>query len=97
MLFLIKYLQNFSRVWSLDDHRLRHTLTGHSGKVFSAKFMGDNNKVVSASHDRTLKVGSSITFNLAKIFILFGIFLRFGIFGLNLALVPSLLGQYVMI
>jgi hypothetical protein len=34
-----------SRVWTLDDQRLRHTLTGHSGKVLSAKFMGDNNKV----------------------------------------------------
>ena len=34
-----------SRVWTLDDQRLRHTLTGHSGKVLAAKFMGDNNKV----------------------------------------------------
>ena len=31
------------------------TLTGHSGKVLSAKFLGDN-KVVSGSYDRTLKV-----------------------------------------
>lgn len=45
-----------SRVWSIDDQRLRHTLTGHSNKVLSAKFLGDANKVVSASHDRTIKV-----------------------------------------
>ena len=40
----------------MDDQRLRHTLTGHSGKVLSAKFMGDNNKIVSASYDRTIKI-----------------------------------------
>lgn len=45
-----------SRVWTVDDGRLRHTLTGHSNKVLAAKFMGDSNKVVSASYDRTLKV-----------------------------------------
>ncbi|ESO92893.1 hypothetical protein LOTGIDRAFT_120226, partial [Lottia gigantea] len=45
-----------SRVWSLIDQRLRHTLTGHSGKVFAARFLGDSNKVVSGSHDRTLKI-----------------------------------------
>ncbi|XP_006819147.1 autophagy-related protein 16-1-like [Saccoglossus kowalevskii] len=45
-----------SRVWSIADHRLRHTLTGHSGKVLAAKFFGDASKVVSGSHDRTLKV-----------------------------------------
>ncbi|XP_077987700.1 autophagy-related protein 16-like [Glandiceps talaboti] len=45
-----------SRVWSVGDHRLRHTLTGHSGKVLTAKFMGDPYKVVSGSHDRTLKI-----------------------------------------
>ena len=40
----------------MDDCRLRHTLTGHSGKVLSAKFLGDATRVVSGSHDRTLKV-----------------------------------------
>ena len=45
-----------SRVWSVDDGRLRHTLTGHSNKVSSAKFMGDTTRVVTGSHDRTLKV-----------------------------------------
>jgi len=46
-----------SRVWSIDDGRLRHTLTGHSNKVLAAKFMsGDANKVVTASYDRTVKV-----------------------------------------
>ncbi|GFO28485.1 autophagy-related protein 16-1 [Plakobranchus ocellatus] len=32
-----------------------HTLTGHSGKVLTAKFLSEN-RVVSGSHDRTLKV-----------------------------------------
>jgi autophagy-related protein 16 len=35
---------------------LQHTLTGHSGKVLAAKFMSDPNRVVSGSHDRTLKL-----------------------------------------
>ena len=49
-----------SRVWSIDDQRLRHTLTGHSNKVLAAKFLGDSNKVVSASYDRTIKVRNSL-------------------------------------
>ncbi|XP_046672623.1 autophagy-related protein 16-1 isoform X4 [Homalodisca vitripennis] len=45
-----------SRVWTVADQRLRHTLTGHSGKVMAAKFLGESNKVVTGSHDRTLKI-----------------------------------------
>ena len=45
-----------TRVWTIDDCRLRHTLTGHSNKVLSAKFFGDATRVVSGSHDRTLKI-----------------------------------------
>uniref|UniRef100_UPI00358EC5A4 autophagy-related protein 16-1-like n=1 Tax=Myxine glutinosa TaxID=7769 RepID=UPI00358EC5A4 len=45
-----------SRIWGIEDFRLRHTLTGHSGKVLSAKFMPDGMRVVSGSHDRTLKL-----------------------------------------
>merc|ERR1719412_2582845 len=41
-----------SRVWGIDDQRLRHTLTGHSNKVLAAKFYGDYHKVVSGSYDR---------------------------------------------
>ncbi|CAL1547373.1 unnamed protein product [Lymnaea stagnalis] len=44
-----------SRIWTVNDQRLRHTLTGHSGKVMSAKFLSEG-KVISGSHDRTLKV-----------------------------------------
>ena len=44
-----------SRVWSADG-RLRRTLTGHANKVLAAKFMSGGNKVVSGSHDRTLKL-----------------------------------------
>nr|AWV66630.1 autophagy-related protein 16 [Brachionus rotundiformis] len=52
------------RLWSLNDHRLRmssgdvqptHTLTGHTNKVLSGKFLGVM-KVVTGSYDRTLKV-----------------------------------------
>ena len=45
-----------TRVWTIDDCRLRHTLTGHSGKVMSAKFFDDSTRIVSGSHDRTLKL-----------------------------------------
>jgi autophagy-related protein 16-1 len=31
-------------------------LTGHSGKVMAAKFLGEPSKVVTGSHDRTLKI-----------------------------------------
>ncbi|KAF4528670.1 hypothetical protein B566_EDAN017186 [Ephemera danica] len=33
-----------------------HTLTGHSGKVMAAKFLGQSARVVTGSHDRTLKI-----------------------------------------
>ncbi|XP_032795920.2 autophagy-related protein 16-1 [Daphnia magna] len=45
-----------TRVWTVEDQRLRHTLTGHSGKVLAARFMGDTSMVVTGSHDRTLKI-----------------------------------------
>ncbi|XP_016428745.1 autophagy-related protein 16-like isoform X2 [Sinocyclocheilus rhinocerous] len=45
-----------SRIWTVDDYRLRHTLTGHSGKVLSARFLLDNSRIVSGSYDRTLKL-----------------------------------------
>jgi autophagy-related protein 16 len=44
-----------SRVWT-NDGKLRRTLTGHSNKVLAVKFLGQPNKVVSGSHDRTLKI-----------------------------------------
>lgn len=52
------------RLWSLNEHRLRmssgdlqptHTLTGHTNKVLAGKFLGVM-KVVTGSHDRTLKI-----------------------------------------
>ncbi|KAJ8270834.1 hypothetical protein GJAV_G00119800 [Gymnothorax javanicus] len=45
-----------SRMWTVDDLRLRHTLTGHSGKVLAARFLLDNARIVSGSYDRTLKL-----------------------------------------
>ncbi|XP_046853261.1 autophagy-related protein 16-1-like isoform X2 [Xenia sp. Carnegie-2017] len=44
------------RVWTYGDGRQRHTLTGHGNKVTSARFFLDSTKVVSGSHDRTLKI-----------------------------------------
>lgn len=44
-----------SRVWTIDG-KLRRTLTGHSNKVLAVRFLGVPNKVVSGSHDRTLKI-----------------------------------------
>lgn len=35
---------------------LQHTFTGHSAKVMCAKFVGESQKVVTGSHDRTLKI-----------------------------------------
>ena len=43
------------RIWGLVDQRLRHTLTGHGAKVFSAKFI-TSTLIASGSQDRTLKL-----------------------------------------
>jgi WD40 repeat protein len=44
-------------LWSVSNHRLQHTLTGHSSKVFGAKFCNSlSRRVVSGSHDRTVKI-----------------------------------------
>lgn len=45
-----------SRVWTVSDFTVRHTLTGHSGKVMSAKFLPKENQIVSGSLDQTLKL-----------------------------------------
>ncbi|KAI8926735.1 WD40-repeat-containing domain protein [Entophlyctis helioformis] len=46
---------NSVKIWSLATSRIRHTLTGHIGKVYAARFT-DSNGVVSGSHDRTIKI-----------------------------------------
>lgn len=45
-----------SRVWTISDFTIRHTFTGHSGKVMSAKFLLFENQIVSGSLDQTLKL-----------------------------------------
>lgn len=45
-----------ARIWMLNSYRLVRTLTGHSAKVMSAKFLGVPNKVATGSHDRTIKI-----------------------------------------
>jgi len=47
---------NAARLWHIESGRSRLTFTGHIGKVFSAKFSPDSTKVVTGSHDRTIKV-----------------------------------------
>ncbi|KAI4785853.1 hypothetical protein KUCAC02_037510, partial [Chaenocephalus aceratus] len=55
--FLLAASNDFaSRLWTVEDSRLRHPLTGHSGKVLSARFLLDNTRIVSGSYDRTLKL-----------------------------------------
>ncbi|ORX59808.1 WD40 repeat-like protein [Hesseltinella vesiculosa] len=56
--FLVATSTDYStRVWNLGTRRLAHTLTGHIGKVFAARFIpADSSRVVTGSHDRTIKV-----------------------------------------
>lgn len=55
--FLLASSNDFaSRVWVLSEQKLRRTLTGHSNKVMAVKFLGTPNKIVSGSHDRTIKI-----------------------------------------
>ena len=44
-----------AKIWYLANSRLRHSLTGHNGKVTCGDFY-DNEKVITASHDRTMKI-----------------------------------------
>eukprot|EP00123_Amoebidium_parasiticum_P020821 comp5704_c0_seq1/m.1574 comp5704_c0_seq1/g.1574 ORF comp5704_c0_seq1/g.1574 comp5704_c0_seq1/m.1574 type:complete len:573 (-) comp5704_c0_seq1:598-2316(-) len=43
-------------IWQLQTNRRQLTLTGHIGKVAAAVFSGDANKVITGSHDRTIKM-----------------------------------------
>ncbi|KAK4336805.1 hypothetical protein RND71_044027 [Anisodus tanguticus] len=45
-----------SRLWTINDSRLRRTFTGHSSKVTTVKFLGKPSKSVSGSYDRTIKI-----------------------------------------
>lgn len=46
-------LMNNFIIWFIA---LQHSLTGHSGKVMAGKFVGESQKIVTGSHDRTLKI-----------------------------------------
>jgi autophagy-related protein 16-1 len=46
---------NSIKIYDIDTKRSKLTLTGHSSKVYSAKFCLLDT-VVSGSHDRTIKV-----------------------------------------
>jgi autophagy-related protein 16 len=47
---------NATRVWSLALGRVQHCLLGHLSKVYTAQFTYENDKIVTGSHDRTIKV-----------------------------------------
>ncbi|MFH4975441.1 hypothetical protein AB6A40_002150 [Gnathostoma spinigerum] len=55
------------RIWGLSDQRLKHTLTGHTDKVSSAKFYR-NSHVISGSHDRTIRLWDIYSRKCAKTF-----------------------------
>lgn len=44
------------RIWSIDDCRSKHSLTGHGDKVATARFHRGGTRVISGSHDRTIKI-----------------------------------------
>uniref|UniRef100_A0A915A685 Autophagy-related protein 16 domain-containing protein n=1 Tax=Parascaris univalens TaxID=6257 RepID=A0A915A685_PARUN len=56
------------RIWGVDDLRSKHSLTGHGDKVSTAKFYMGGVKVVSGSHDRTIKIWDLSTRKCAKTF-----------------------------
>ncbi|CAL1289281.1 unnamed protein product [Larinioides sclopetarius] len=45
-----------SRLWDVSGFKLGHTLTGHSGKVMSAKFIKESDNIITGSSDKTLKL-----------------------------------------
>lgn len=55
-MILLPPLFSKRKFFQIKDFFLQHTLTGHSGKVLACKFFSGPNRVVSGSHDRTLKL-----------------------------------------
>jgi len=45
-----------AKIWNARTGALEHTLAGHTGKVTSASFSQDGNKIVTASDDGTVKI-----------------------------------------
>lgn len=56
---------NSIKIWDIMSRRLKHTLTGHLSKVYSARFVGYSG-VISGSHDRTIKVWDLVKGNCTK-------------------------------
>lgn len=55
--FILASSNDFAaRLWAMDTYRPKQTLTGHSAKVYTAKFLGEKTKVASGSQDRTIKI-----------------------------------------
>lgn len=45
-----------ARIWSFNTRKLMQTLTGHSARVLSAKFLGNPLQIGTGSTDRTVKI-----------------------------------------
>eukprot|EP00818_Percolomonas_sp_WS_P002320 CAMPEP_0117440858 /NCGR_PEP_ID=MMETSP0759-20121206/3314_1 /TAXON_ID=63605 /ORGANISM="Percolomonas cosmopolitus, Strain WS" /LENGTH=504 /DNA_ID=CAMNT_0005232651 /DNA_START=157 /DNA_END=1671 /DNA_ORIENTATION=+ len=43
-------------IWSTQTGRSLHTLTGHTKKIYAADFSSDSTRVVTGSHDRSMKI-----------------------------------------
>lgn len=47
---------NSTRLWLQKSQRVRHTLNGHTSKIFASAFTSDSQNVITGSHDRSIKV-----------------------------------------
>jgi WD40 repeat protein len=50
-----------AKIWNMESGECETTLTGHNGKVVSARFSPSGRQVVTASEDKTAKVWSTLT------------------------------------
>lgn len=64
--YLLGTFNDSVNIWNTQNGRLKHTLTGHTKKIYAADFSGDNSKIVTGSHDRTLKVWDFTSGHLIK-------------------------------
>ena len=44
------------RMWQVTGGQIRSTFMGHDNKIYSVKFYSHSQKIVSGSHDRTLRL-----------------------------------------
>ena len=44
------------RIWDVSTERVRHSLTGHAGKIYGVRFTPDGRRLISAGTDRHVRV-----------------------------------------